>query len=66
MDLSYATTSATSRAHLTHPVIDADGHWEDDFTPGEVWSETNPDFFKGTAVEKQATNYRNSLHAKED
>jgi hypothetical protein len=45
---THAQTDARKlRARLNHPVIDADGHWAE-------WGEVNPDFFKGTVVEKQA------------
>jgi hypothetical protein len=47
-----------------HPVIDADGHWLEymplmrgEFTFANAvrfWGEVNPDFFKGTSVEKVA------------
>ena len=46
---------------LKHPILDADGHWaefpplmREEFRRIGFWDEVNPDFFKGTVVEKQA------------
>ena len=50
---------AAIRSRLTHPVIDADGHWLE-FGPVtfantvRLWGTVNPAFFKGTVVEKPA------------
>jgi len=42
------------RARLHHPIIDADGHWLEYGPTVRFWGEANPNFFTGTAVEKEA------------
>jgi hypothetical protein len=43
------TEARKLHSRFNHPIIDADGHWAERF-----WGEVNPEFFKGTVVEKQA------------
>jgi hypothetical protein len=54
-----------------HELVDEGLLSEEDFrdfvfgNPVRLWAGANPDFFKGTVIEKQAAEYLHAVHAEE-